>query len=165
MDAESGVVSKQMLALGAIAVTLVAILVVAAGGGGGAGTVSVIDAQELRELVDDGARLVDCRTAGEFERGHIPGAELVTPQEVTAAAQGWDPAEPVVIYCATGARSSVAAQQLASMGFEVYDYRAGLVAWDGDVVAGEAQAAAPQTPQTDGTVSGTPVMYEFATDS
>jgi phage shock protein E len=129
----------------------------------GRGSVTLIDNDGLRELVADGARLLDIRTAGEYEQGHIPDSELVELMEVASVADGWDRSRPVVVYCANGPRSSDAAEVLAGMGFEVYDLPAGIIEWDGELSTGPA-------PVLDGgdtgvSPSGLPVMYEFSTDS
>ena len=184
---ESGSSSSrnQLIILGVVAVALLAVVgFVVWGGGSSEGSVTSVGNDELRELVDGGAKLVDCRTEGEFAMGHIPGAELVEMNTATSAAEGWDSDEQIVIYCATGSRSAVEAQRLAEMGFEVYDLTAGIVAWDGEVVAGdgsaddaaqdqaaaadeavaEEDAAAAAAPEA-GSSGMLPAMYEFSTDT
>jgi rhodanese-related sulfurtransferase len=174
---------NQLVILALVAAALLAVVgFVVWGGGSSSGSVTSIGNEELRELVADGARLVDCRTEGEFAMGHIPGAELVEINTVEAAAESWDTDQKVVIYCATGSRSAVEAQRLAEMGFDVYDLTAGIVAWDGQVVAGDGSAddaaqadeeasdpAAETTAAGDAAASGDadtlPVMYEFETDT
>jgi rhodanese-related sulfurtransferase len=122
-----------------------------------------VDAQRMQELVDEGVRVIDVRTEGEYQAGHIPGAELVPMNQVTAAAEGWDKTEPIAIYCATGSRSIEVVNYLAEQGFEtVYHYASGIVTWEGEVETGGTVAATePTTTET----SGIPVMYEFYTDS
>lgn len=156
---------KWVIAAGAV-IVVIALAAWAAGGssGGDAGSVTVIGNEELRDLVADGARLADIRTPGEYEAGHIEGAQLVPPAEVTNAADGWDSGDKVVVYCATGARSAAAAQTLAGMGFEVYDLTAGLAAWDGDLVSGGDSSSSGGSADLVAT-SGIPVMYEFLTDT
>lgn len=144
----------------AIVAALASVLVLAmrpsASGGGDIGNA------EARDLMDAGARIIDVRTPAEFAMGRIPGAENVPLADLSAVAAGWDPAEPVLIYCATGNRSVTAMDVLQRSGFtSVYNLTAGIAAWDGDVVTGE-QAAVP--PASDPAVSGLPVMYEFYTD-
>lgn len=144
----------------AIVVVVVGFLVLRPADGGG---LTDVNAQEMQELVDQGVRVVDVRTEGEYVVGHIPGAELVPMNQVTAAAATWDPAEPIAIYCATGSRSVEVVNYLIEQGFqEVYHYASGIVTWEGQVEQGEAIAAVP-APATES--SGLPVMYEFYTDS
>jgi rhodanese-related sulfurtransferase len=143
------------LALGLI-VLVAAALVLGSGGASG----GLVDSGELQGLIGDGVRLVDVRTAGEFEMGHIPGALNVPVSELAAAAASWDTAEPVALYCATGSRSAEAASTLRSLGFEtVYDLGGGIAVWGGEIESGPAAVAAAE-PST----SGLPVMYEFYTD-
>lgn len=121
----------------------------------------LITGTQLEKLQSGGARVVDVRTEAEFQGQHIPGAENVPLGSLAAAAAGWDRAEDVVLYCATGSRSAEGAAQLQSMGFErVYDLRGGIMAWDGTVEGGPAVAGQGSQPST----SGLPVAYEFYTD-
>lgn len=141
-----------------LAVLLVVGVVIAldfSGDGGG-----LVDNAEMRMLIDDGVRLVDVRTVGEYEAGHIPEAENVPLGDLEATAAGWDPSAPIALYCATGSRSSQAAAVLRGLGFKtVYDLGGGIVQWDGEVLGGDAVADASRPPATGG-----PVMYEFYTD-
>jgi rhodanese-related sulfurtransferase len=144
-----------LLVLGALLIAGVVVVLGSSGGDGG-----LVDNAEMRSLIDDGVRLVDVRTAAEFESGHIPGAELVPLNALEAAAANWDPSEPIALYCATGSRSSQAAAVLRGLGFKtVYDLGGGIVQWDGEVLGGAAVAAAQEPAATGG-----PVMYEFYTD-
>lgn len=128
----------------------------------GKGVVDV-DSDKVQQLVDSGdARIIDVRTAGEYEAGHLKNAENVPVDQLAGAAQTWDRAEPLLVYCATGSRSSSAVQQLESMDFEtVYHFPQGLVAWQGDLDTGAGQPVAQSEPVQTG---GKPVMYEFFTD-
>lgn len=79
-----------------------------------------------------GAMLIDVRTPGEFQGGHLASAvnyQLNSPEfkQKTAAL---DKKKPVFVYCLSGARSNAAAQQLALMGFDkVYDMAGGMMQW------------------------------------
>ena len=131
-------------------------------GSSGQGIVDV-DAAKVQELADAGdVRVVDVRTAGEYEAGHIKGAENVPVDQVANAVRDWDRNAPLLVYCATGARSSSAVSQLQSMGFKtIYHFADGLVAWQGALDTGGSQQTAQSEPVK---TSGTPVMYEFFTD-
>ncbi|MRS12644.1 MAG: rhodanese-like domain-containing protein [Actinobacteria bacterium] len=120
----------------------------------------VVDSADLQSLIADGVRVVDVRTVGEFDSGHIPGAENVPVNELAGAAVAWDPAEPVALYCATGSRSAEGAGTLRSMGFAiVYDLGAGIAGWTGEVEGGTSAAVAAEP-----SAGGLPVMYEFYTE-
>lgn len=145
------------------AVAVVAVGAIIALGSGGSPAPGLIDNKQLRDLQADGARVIDVRTAGEFAAGSIAGAENVPVSEIEAAAQSWDPAAPLVLYCATGSRSADVASYLTSLGFtSVYDLSGGIAQWDGDMAggAGSTEVAEAPTPSA----SGLPVMYEFYTD-
>jgi phage shock protein E len=74
-----------------------------------------------RELVAQGATLLDVRTSEEFASGHLDGAVLI-PVSDLAVRMGELPRDrPVVVYCRSGRRSAAAADQLRSAGFRVHD--------------------------------------------
>jgi len=66
-----------------------------------------------------GARLVDVRTQGEFDAGHLQGAIVIPYDEIAAriAAAAPDKAKPIVIYCRSGRRSIIALGTLKGMGY------------------------------------------------
>lgn len=73
---------------------------------------------EARQLVHDGARLVDVRTPDEFAAGHIPGAINIPVQQLDARMSELQPKDAaVVVYCRSGHRSGNAARLLKSAGF------------------------------------------------
>ena len=83
---------------------------------------ATIGSDELAKLQASGAMVVDVRTPPEFEAGHIPSAVNVPVDQLPQGAATWDHDKPVVVYCATGARSADAAALLAGEGFKkVYD--------------------------------------------
>jgi rhodanese-related sulfurtransferase len=86
---------------------------------------TVVDGQRARELVAEGARLVDVRTPSEYAGGHIDGAINIPLNELANRAHELgDLAKPIVLYCKSGMRSAKAARQLGSIGFsQLYDLR------------------------------------------
>ncbi len=73
---------------------------------------------EARKLVQEGARLVDVRSPGEFASGHIDGALNIPVNVIGNRATEIGPKDkPVILYCASGARSATAARVLKSKGF------------------------------------------------
>ena len=73
---------------------------------------------EARRLVQGGARLIDVRSAGEFASGHIAGAVNIPVQELGQRLEQVGPKDrPVVLYCASGARSAMAASMLKAKGW------------------------------------------------
>ena len=115
--------------------------------------------KELIDLVAQGARLVDVRSPGEYGMGHIEGAENVPDTQIAGAAQDWDREQPIVLYCATGARSADAMATLAGMGFKkLYNHTQGTSGWSGKLTTEVTSSG--DTIET----AGTPVMIEFTSD-
>lgn len=59
-----------------------------------------IEAEELRELLEAGAQLVEVLPEDEYEEEHLPGALSIPLKRLDAASSaGLDKATPVVVYC------------------------------------------------------------------
>ena len=92
--------------------------------------VSAAEAADYVAAVDP--LVLDVRTPREYEAGHLEGAVLIPVQTL---AQRLDELsgrerEPVLVYCRTGNRSTVAAKMLIDAGFErVVNMRRGIVEW------------------------------------
>lgn len=128
----------------------------------GGATVENVDAARMAELAASGVTVLDVRTAGEYEAGHIPGALNIPVDQVAGSLAALDPSQPVAVYCATGSRSVAAVTTLEQAGFtKIYHFNEGMIAWAGDVERG-AVAAAP--PAADEAPMDSPVLYEFYTD-
>ncbi|MFO8155057.1 MAG: rhodanese-like domain-containing protein [Pseudomonadota bacterium] len=74
--------------------------------------------EEARALVDEGGQLVDVRGPDEFARGSIEGAVNIPVQILPQQVDQLDREKPVVLFCATGARSMQAQMLLGQLGFE-----------------------------------------------
>lgn len=75
-------------------------------------------------------QLVDVRNPGETADGTIPGAIEIPLGALPARVDELDPGRPVVVYCASGMRSSVAASWLTARGFsDVSDVIGGYQGW------------------------------------
>lgn len=77
-------------------------------------------------------RLVDVREDGEWEKGHLPGAEHlgkgVLERDVEKAIP--DTGTEIVLYCGGGYRSALAADQLQKMGYtQVRSMEGGFRGW------------------------------------
>ena len=81
-----------------------------------------VSGDRARQLVAEGASLLDVRTPDEFRQDALPGA-LNIPVQILGDRFGELPRDkPVVVYCASGMRSASAAQFLERCGFtQVYD--------------------------------------------
>lgn len=85
---------------------------------------------EARRLVEDGARLVDVRTPGEFSAAHLPHAVNVPLDALERRLGEIGPKDgPVVVYCASGARSAQAKRVLAKHGFTAVRNLGPMHAW------------------------------------
>jgi rhodanese-related sulfurtransferase len=73
--------------------------------------------RRLPELMQEGAQLVDVRSAGEFAAGHVPGSVNIPLDEIGARASELDPQKWVVVFCASGTRSAMARHKLKGLGF------------------------------------------------
>src|SRR5829696_2704616 len=96
--------------------------------------VDEVDPQAVRdERGRNGLVLVDVRESEEFEREHIPGAKHVPRGYLESRIEGAVPDRDahVVLYCATGQRSALAANTLKSlMGYEhVESMTGGITLW------------------------------------
>lgn len=74
-----------------------------------------VDYSELRK---NGASIIDVRTSGEFSSGHIKGSKNIPLQVLTSKLNKIDNSKPVIVCCASGARSGSAKRILESNGFE-----------------------------------------------
>ena len=93
-------------------------------------SVSGEDAQTL--LADTAVQVVDVRQPAEYEEGHIAGAKLIPLGSLLDRTSELDTEKPVLVYCAIGGRSRVAAQLLSAHKFsKVYNMTGGYKMWDG----------------------------------
>ena len=142
------------------AVAIVAVVVIAMAFRPAGAKVENVDAAGVQSAIDAGAQIIDVRTAGEYQLGHIPGAVNVPVDQVPGAAESWDKNATYVVYCATGSRSASAVATMQSMGFlDIKHFAAGIQAWNGALDKGGAPSS-QQIP-----TEGKPVLIEFYTDS
>ena len=90
--------------------------------------VDEIDAQTAADLASSGeAKIVDVREKTEWDEGHIPGAVHVPRGylELRIETAVPDKSRPVVLYCAGGTRSVLAARTLQEMGYTDVKSRGG----------------------------------------
>ena len=98
-----------------------------------------VSVEEAAKRRDSGALILDVREPAEWAAGHIPGALHVPRGMVEAKADldyaGREPrladrSQEIVIHCASGARSALAADALQQMGFtKVSSMAGGFVGW------------------------------------
>ncbi len=93
-----------------------------------------IDIKTLKEWVESGrpVRIVDIRERDEFEQGYIPGSKFIPRGHLEFQIEDYEPDRdaPIVLYCAGGVRSALAAKALQEMGYRnVYSLAGGFSAW------------------------------------
>lgn len=76
---------------------------------------------DYKELVANGAQIVDVRTTAEFAGGHIKESKNIPLQELKNQINKIDKTKPVITCCASGMRSVSAKGILQNNGFEVYN--------------------------------------------
>jgi hydroxyacylglutathione hydrolase len=94
-------------------------------------SVTDVDAATLDSMLRRGElSVVDVRARSEWDTGHIQGARNVPLGEVASHARELAEAGPVVVQCASGARSTIASSILLAHGVrDVINLRGGLAAW------------------------------------
>lgn len=103
--------------------------------------VESMDAKSAKQFIDESPQgdvtILDVRQPKEYESGHIPGAKLIPMAEIKDRMDEIDPEKPIVVYCAIGGRSRVAAQMLSAKGLpNVYNLTGGIKAWNGNMAHG-----------------------------
>lgn len=81
------------------------------------GSAGVASTERLKQLIDDGALVVDVRTPGEFAAGHVEGAVNIPLDEIVDRTEELgDGTTPVILYCNSGNRSGQAIVRLHRKG-------------------------------------------------
>jgi CRP-like cAMP-binding protein len=85
-----------------------------------------VTVEEAQERLRRGARLVDVRSAAEFQQGALKGSVNIPIDELRTRLSQFDQVCPYVLYCRNGVQSEVAAFLLRQRGFDVAVLRNGL---------------------------------------
>ena len=90
--------------------------------------------EDSHRILQSGERLVvlDVREEPEYITGHVPNAELLPVDELTAGTAAevipsYD--TPVMVYCRSGLRSARAARMLQDLGYKDIRDMGGLAGW------------------------------------
>jgi phage shock protein E len=126
--------------LSLLAVTITALISLAGPAGGALPPPGLIDGATAQQLRARGVTVVDVRTPGEFQGGHVPGALNIPHDQIARrAAEVGARDRPVLLYCRSGRRSAMAAAELVRQGFTaVYDFKT-IGDWPGPVEKGPAR--------------------------
>ena len=94
-------------------------------------TIPRITARELVERMRAGAVVVDVRGRAEWEAGHIPGAPNIPAGEIADRLDELPKERPLVVHCAGGTRSAIAAGLLDASGLtDIVDLPGGFGEWE-----------------------------------
>ena len=76
---------------------------------------------DLKEMVKQGAMIVDVRTPAEYQGGHIKGSVNIPLQVLDKNIAKLKKDNPVITCCASGMRSGSAKSMLKAKGFDVHN--------------------------------------------
>ena len=96
-----------------------------------------ITAEEAKQIMDteEGYIILDVRTQEEYDQGHIPGAIVISHDEIVEKAEEvlTDKDQLILIYCRSGRRSKLAAEALVELGYTNIREFGGIIDWPYEV--------------------------------
>ena len=96
-----------------------------------------ITAEEAKQIMDseEGYIILDTRTQAEYDEGHIPGAIVISHDEITEKAEEvlTDKNQLILVYCRSGRRSKLAAEALVKLGYTNIKEFGGIIDWPYEV--------------------------------
>ena len=96
-----------------------------------------ITAEEAKQIMDneEGYIILDVRTQEEYNQGHIPGAIVISHEEITEKAEEvlTDKDQLILVYCRSGRRSKIAAEALVELGYTNIKEFGGIIDWPYEV--------------------------------
>ena len=105
---------------------------------GGSATYEQISGAEAKALMDSesGYIIIDARTQEEYDQGHIPRAILIPEYEIAARAEKElpDKDQLILVYCRSGRRSKIAAEELVKLGYTNVKEFGGIIDWEYEIV-------------------------------
>ena len=106
--------------------------------GGNSATYEQISGAEAKALMDSesGYIIIDARTQEEYDKGHIPGAILIPEYEIATRAEKElpDKNQLILVYCRSGRRSKIAAEELIKLGYTNVKEFGGIIDWEYEIV-------------------------------
>ncbi len=89
-----------------------------------------ISVDEAKEMMDDGAAVIDVREPHEYTEGHVPGAALIPVNSVYKRREELPKDQDVIFVCAVGQRSALGAEMAAASGLtRLFNLEGGTEAW------------------------------------
>ena len=96
-----------------------------------------ITAKEAKQIMNsqEGYVILDTRTQEEYDEGHIPGAILIPYDEILTKAESVlkDKNQLILVYCRSGRRSKLAAEDLVKLGYTNIKEFGGIIDWPYEV--------------------------------
>ena len=96
-----------------------------------------ITAEEAKQIMDseEGYIILDVRTQEEYDQGHIPGAIVISHEEIAEKAEKvlTDKEQLILVYCRSGRRSKLAAEALVELGYTNIKEFGGIIDWPYEV--------------------------------
>lgn len=125
--------------LATAAMLLLTALVSCSSEGQGGSGYEQISGAEAKRLMDSeqGYVILDARTQSEYDKGHIEGAILIPETEVAARAEREIPEKDtlILVYCRSGRRSKIAAEELCRLGYTNVKEFGGIIDWEYETVS------------------------------
>lgn len=85
----------------------------------------------ITEALNYNGIIVDVREKKEFEQGHIPMAINIPLSQIKTGKISLPKGKVLLVYCETGARSTMAAKELAEKGYKVINTIGGILEYRG----------------------------------
>ena len=105
---------------------------------GGSAFYDQISGAEAKALMDSesGYIIIDAREQDEYDEGHIPGAILIPYGEIADRAEKElpDKDQLILVYCRSGRRSKIAAEELVKLGYTNVKEFGGIIDWKDEIV-------------------------------
>ena len=105
---------------------------------GGSATYDQISGAEAKALMDSesGYIIIDARTQEEYDQEHIPGAIMIPEYEIVDRAEKElpDKDQLILVYCRSGRRSKIAAEELVKLGYTNVKEFGGIIDWEYETV-------------------------------
>ena len=105
---------------------------------GGSASYDQISGAEAKALMDNERDyiIIDARTQSEYDQGHIPGAIMIPEYEIADRAEKElpDKNQLILVYCRSGRRSKIAAEELVKLGYTNVKEFGGIIDWEYEIV-------------------------------
>jgi phage shock protein E len=72
---------------------------------------------DLAEIIKKGAPIIDVRSKGEFQQAHLKGSVNIPLKNLQEHLHKYKKDKPIIVCCASGARSGAARSMMRSNGF------------------------------------------------